>query len=159
MQSPPRIGLIADTHGFLDPRITTVFAGVSHILHAGDIGDRSLIDELQRLAPTIAVAGNTDTDTGFPPTAAVDLHGHRFLVAHIVDPHKPAPDLIKSIRSTQSNIIVFGHTHRVFADSINGLLFVNPGSAGRRRWNTERSVAILHLETHGPSVEFHTLRD
>ena len=153
------IGLIADTHGFLDPRIGRLFSGIDHIVHAGDVGDVSVLTELQGLSPTTAVAGNVDTDLALPLTAFLDLHEHRLLVQHIVDPLRPSQAFAGEILKYQPKVVVFGHTHQTFADWINGRFFVNPGSAGRRRWNHPRSIGLLTLGAEGPHVEFHTLSD
>ena len=153
------IGLIADTHGFLDPRIGPIFSGVAHIVHAGDVGDRSVLTQLQRLASTTAVAGNVDTSIALPQTALLDFRGHRLLIQHIVDPLRPSSEFARTLLESQATIVVFGHTHRTCADWIGGRFFVNPGSAGRRRWNIPRSIAILTIEAEGPHIEFHTLSD
>jgi predicted phosphodiesterase len=80
-----KIGVISDTHGYLDPRVEKIFAGVNHILHAGDIGFASIILELQFIAPVTAVLGNTDGDPGFRLTEVVALAEKKFLVHHIVN--------------------------------------------------------------------------
>ena len=82
-----QVGVISDTHNYLDPLIPHLFAGVDHILHGGDIGMPAIILALEQIAPVTAVAGNTD-DPGFqyPPTSLVELGGRRFLVHHIVNP-------------------------------------------------------------------------
>lgn len=159
MTTRQSVGVIADTHGFVDPRIHGIFAGVGHILHAGDVGTDSVIAELEQIAPVTAVIGNTDNAITLPQTAVVDLYGFRFVLHHIVDLHHPTPELAYSIEEAQPHIIVFGHTHKPFADWIEGRLYLNPGSAGKRRWDTERSVAVLHLGDGGPLVEFHSLPD
>ncbi|MCX8108942.1 MAG: metallophosphatase family protein [Verrucomicrobiae bacterium] len=153
------VGLIADTHGFVDPRITSLFANVCHILHGGDVGDKSVLEELSRLAPLTAVSGNTDSSIVLPQRALIHLYDIRFLLQHIVDPQYPAPEFTQYIQSVEPHIIVFGHTHRPYAGWVNGRLYVNPGSAGKRRWDTQRSVAVLHLEGQNPQVEFYTLPD
>ncbi|HOK78138.1 MAG TPA: metallophosphoesterase family protein [Verrucomicrobiota bacterium] len=159
MSNQRSLGLIADTHGFVDPRIPAIFSGVGHILHAGDVGPESVLLELQRLAPTTAVIGNTDNLLALPHTVVIDLFGRRFLLQHIVDPLHPTPEFSQCIETARPDIVVFGHTHRPFIDWVNGKLFVNPGSAGKRRWDTQRSVAVLHLLDQGPHVELHTLPD
>ena len=82
-----KIGVISDTHGFLDPKVPEIFAGVSHILHAGDMGGDSIIVELGAIAPVTAVLGNTDSSPAFRLTEVVTLAGRKFLVHHIVNPH------------------------------------------------------------------------
>jgi hypothetical protein len=142
-----RIAVISDTHNFLDPRIPTLFAGVDHILHGGDIGMPILLLELEQIAPVTAVGGNTD-DPGFRyrSTQAVELGGRKFLVHHIVNPHAPADPLRARLARERPDVVVFGHTHKPFSETLGGTLFFNPGYAGKHRLGLERSVAILHCD-------------
>jgi putative phosphoesterase len=149
-----KIGVISDTHGHLDPRVEKKFAGVDHILHAGDIGFASIILELEFVAPVTAVLGNCDSDLGFPLTAVVELGGKKILVHHIVNPHAPLAPLAERIRKEQAEIVIFGHTHKKFAQTVDGVLFLNPGYAGKPKPEAERSVAILHLEGKNLRTEF-----
>ena len=148
-----KIGVISDTHGFLDPKIPGLFAGVSHILHAGDIGPDAIIAELRTTAPVTAVSGNTDSSTTFRPTETVLLAGHKFLVHHIVDPWTLKEDLQLRIAREQPDVVVFGHTHKPFHERIGNTLFFNPGYAGKSRFGLERSVAILHCGAKGIRAE------
>ena len=140
-----RIGIISDTHNFLDPKVPGLFAGVDHILHAGDIGSTAIIQQLKTIAPVTAVLGNTD-DPGlqFKLTELVQLAGRKFWVQHIVDP--AALERALQIRVTQDQIavVVFGHTHKPFSQTIGSTLFFNPGSAGKARFGLPRTLAILH---------------
>ena len=95
-----KIGVISDTHGFLDPQIPKLFAGVAHILHAGDIGDAFIAFELEQIAPVTIVLGNTDLGLSFKETEVVELATRKFLVHHIVNP--PAPLLMASSASIAS---------------------------------------------------------
>src|SRR4051794_29388638 len=89
---PMRIGVISDTHNFLDPKIPGIFAGVEHILHGGDIGVPSLLAELRKIAPVTAVSGNTDEPGfGYEATQVAELRGLKILVHHIVNPHQLLP--------------------------------------------------------------------
>jgi putative phosphoesterase len=140
------VGLISDTHGFWDDRIPALFAGVDHILHAGDIGATSILVGLERIAPVTAVMGNCDG----PPldareTEVIDLAGHRFLVHHIVDPRDPDDRLARSIARHQPAFVVFGHTHKPHDSRVESIRYLNPGYAGRVRFNQPRSLAILDL--------------
>jgi len=149
-----KIGVISDTHGFLDPKIRGLFAGVSHILHGGDIGPDAIIAELEAIAPVTAVSGNTDSSTRFRPTEAVVLAGRKFLVHHIVDPRALKEDLQLRIARERPDVVVFGHTHRAFCETIDGARYLNPGYAGRPKPGAERSVAILHCDEKGIRHEF-----
>ena len=140
-----KLGVLSDTHNHLDCRIPRLFAGVDYILHAGDIGQPAILLELEQIAPVTAVAGNTD-DPGFHYrlTELVALAGRKFLVHHIVNPHAPADPLQARLAREHPDVVVFGHTHKPFCQTIAGTLFFNPGYAGKPRLGLERSVAILH---------------
>jgi len=141
-----KIGVISDTHGFLDPKVPEFFDGVSRILHAGDMGGDSIIVELGAIAPVTAVLGNTDSSPTFRLTEVVTLAGHRFLVHHIVNPHALKEELQLRIAHERPDAVVFGHTHRVFGETIGGVLYLNPGYAGKPKFGVERTVVILHCD-------------
>lgn len=151
----PRIGVISDTHNFLDPQIPPLFAGVDHILHAGDIGQPRLILQLEEIAPVTAVLGNTD-DSGlhFRPTEIVALAGRKFLIHHIVNPHAPDESLQRRLDREQPAVVVFGHTHKPFSESVGSTLFFNPGYAGKSRFGMPRTIAILHCTAQEIRPEF-----
>ncbi len=149
-----KIGVISDTHGFLDPKIPGLFAGVGHILHAGDIGPDALIAELEAVAPVTAVCGNTDSSPTFGPTATITLAGRKFLVHHIVNPHELKEELRLRIARERPDAVVFGHTHRAGWRILDGVGYLNPGYAGAPKSNAERSVAILHCNGTGIRPEF-----
>ncbi len=154
----PLIGVISDTHNYLDPRIPKLFAGVDHILHAGDIGLPAILLQLEQIAPVTAVLGNTD-DPGFHyrQTEVVELAGRKFLVHHIVNPQSLADPLKARIVREQPDVVVFGHTHKPFCQTLGGMLFFNPGYAGKCRFGLERSVAILHCGGKGIRGEYRAL--
>jgi len=149
-----KIGVISDTHGWLDANIFELFAGVSHILHAGDIGPDALIVELETIAPVTAVVGNTDSSSAFRLTEAVTLAGRKFLVHHIVEPHALKEELRLRVARERPDVVVFGHTHKAFCETIGGVLFFNPGSAGKPRSGRGRTAAILHCEGKEIRPEF-----
>ena len=133
-----RIGVIADTHGWLDPRALEAFAGVDVILHAGDLGALAIVDALRTVAPVHVVRGNTDTTPdllALPAYLDLDLAGHR---VHLV--HRP-----QDARPAAATIVVYGHTHKVTVAQRDGVWWVNPGAAGRRGFHTERTLALLDL--------------
>ena len=150
-----RIGVISDTHNYLDPRIPGLFTGVDHILHGGDIGLPAIILALEQIAPVTAVAGNTD-DPGFhyPQTDLVELGGRRFLVQHIVNPQSLTDPIRTRIARERPDVVVFGHTHKPFSESTGGTRFFNPGYAGKSRFGLARSVAILHCGDKGIRAEY-----
>ena len=149
-----KIGVISDTHGHLDPRIEKIFAGVTHILHAGDIGYASIILELEFIAPVTAVLGNTDADISYRLTETVELAQKKFLVHHIVNPHELSQTVASRIAREKPHAVVFGHTHRKFAETINGVFYFNPGYAGKPKAGVERSVALLTVEGRQIHHEF-----
>lgn len=149
-----RIGVVSDTHGYLDPGLPACLAGVEHILHAGDIGSPALLAQLAAIAPVTAVLGNTDEGLNLPETAAVTLGGVTFLVHHIVEPGRLQPALAQQVAAAQAGVIVFGHTHKPFAQRLGELFYLNPGYAGRQRFRLERSAAILDLRKGEIRPEF-----
>lgn len=150
-----KIGVLSDTHGYLDDRIAELFAGVDHILHAGDIGSPSLILDLEDLAPVTAVLGNTDDPRiGYRETEVAELGGRKFLVHHIVDPRRPGDRMRDRITREKPDVVVFGHTHKAFCGRIHGTLFFNPGYCGRPKFAQPRSVAILHCDAREIREEF-----
>lgn len=152
-----RIGLISDTHNFLDPEVLRLFAGVDHILHAGDIGQPRILAELEAVAPVTAVLGNTDGGLACRETESVQLGRLRILLHHIVDPHAWWGSVGERIRRERPQVVVYGHTHRAAWETVDGIHFVNPGSASRPRRTGRPSVAILLDRATGPEVTFHEL--
>ena len=144
-----RLGVISDTHGLLRPEVFDVFAGVDHILHGGDIGPVGLLDELQAIAPVTAVYGNTDDwalRARLPQVATVQLDGFEIVVTHGDQFGTPTPHKLQAA-FPQAEIIVFGHTHRPLLTLVDVVVTVmNPGGAGRRRFDLPASVGILELE-------------
>jgi putative phosphoesterase len=149
-----KIGVISDTHGFLDPRVEKLFVGINHILHAGDIGDLTIELELKFIAPTTIVLGNTDIGLPFKETELLTLAAKKFLVHHIVNPWALSEKVEMRIKHERPHAVVFGHTHKKFCETVNGVLFFNPGYAGKPKHGTERSVAILHCDRKGIRHEF-----
>ena len=151
-----RIGVISDTHDLLDPQVLDLFAGVEHILHGGDVGLPWLVLKLEEIAPVTAVLGNTDVGTSLRETEVVQLDGRKFLLHHIVNPHAPDDHLAARIDREKPDVVIFGHTHKPFCETINGILYLNPGYAGRQRFNLPRSLAILETKPE-LKVEFKAL--
>ncbi len=137
-----KIGIISDTHGLLRPEIAPAFAGVAHILHAGDIGSPQMIASLRRIAPVIAIRGNVDTGPWaerYPETQTVTFCGRRFYLVHDIKTLQLDPV------SIGVDAIICGHSHRPRIETIRGVLHLNPGSAGPRRFNLPISVATMDL--------------
>ena len=152
-----KIGVISDTHNHFDPQIPVLFAGVDHILHAGDIGLPWIIMELEYIAPVTAVLGNNDEGLSFKETEIVQLARRKFLVHHIVDVHRPSETVRRRIARDHPDVVVFGHSHKPFNQAIGGVLYFNPGYAGKPRFGQPRSVAILHCGEAEIRAEFFNL--
>ena len=152
-----KIGVISDTHNHFDRRVPELFAGVDHILHAGDVGLPWIILELESIAPVTAVIGNCDSGLTLKETEVVVLDGRKFLVHHIVDVGKPSETLERRLKSDRPEVVVFGHSHKPFNQVIGGTLYFNPGYAGKQRFSQPRSVAILHCEESGIRAEYFDL--
>jgi uncharacterized protein len=148
------LGVISDTHNLFDPKIPELFTGVEHILHAGDVGAQWILFQLEQIAPVTAVLGNTDADLRLKETEIVELASRKFLLHHIINPHAPDDRLKARIAKEKPDVVVFGHTHKPFCEKIGGILFFNPGYAGKPRFGMERSVAILHCNERQIRPEF-----
>jgi putative phosphoesterase len=144
-----RLGIIADTHGQLRAEVFDVFAGVDHILHGGDLGPLTLLDELAVVAPVTAVYGNTDgpeVRARLPQVARIQLDGFRIVVTHGDQFGSPTPDKLNAA-FPEAEIIVFGHTHRPMLTLVDQVVTVmNPGGAGPHRFDLPASVGIMELE-------------
>lgn len=149
-----KIGVLSDTHGYLDPRVLKLFKGVDHILHAGDIGYPSIILELEHIAPVTAVIGNTDYGLDFRETEWVTLGGLKFMVHHIVPAFTPDEEWRAKLARTGTNVVVFGHTHKQFAQSFDDVFLFNPGYSGKPRHGVDRSVAMIEVDGHNLDHRF-----
>ncbi len=137
-----KIGIISDTHGLLRSEALTALAGVDHILHAGDVGDSAILDRLRQIAPVTAIRGNVDTHgpcAELPPTDAVVLGGKLFYLVH------SAHDLDVNPQAAGIDVVVSGHSHQPSLESRDGVLYLNPGSAGPRRFKLPVSIAIVEV--------------
>jgi putative phosphoesterase len=153
-----KIGVISDTHDFFDPKIPSLFKGVDHILHAGDIGLPRILLNLEEIAPVTAVEGNTDDPSfHYRLTEVIVLAGRKFLIHHIVQPRNLSDELAERIWREKPDVIVFGHSHRPFSETIDGILFFNPGYAGKSRFGMERTLALLHCDEKGVRAEYFPL--
>jgi uncharacterized protein len=152
-----KIGVISDTHNFFDPKIPELFAGVDHILHAGDVGTAWIIFQLEQIAPVTAVLGNNDSAMSLKETEIVELDARKFLVHHIINPQSLDRPIARRIMRQRPDVVVFGHTHKRFNETLGGMLFFNPGYAGRPKFGAARSLAILHCDEKEIRPEFAAL--
>jgi putative phosphoesterase len=146
-----RVGLVADTHGLLRPEVLDAFAGVEHIVHAGDVGSAEVLDGLARIAPVTAVRGNVDGALGLPEVARVELAGVRVVVVHGHRLGSPTPEKVAEVYP-DTDLAVYGHSHKPALRRVGDLLVVNPGSAGHRRFRNPVSVAMADLHDGAASV-------
>jgi putative phosphoesterase len=147
------VGLISDTHGLIRPGVHDALAGVELILHAGDVGGNTILDELRLIAPVKAVFGNTDPtgDPGLEQEIVIKVDGLRVHVSHGHEVGSPTP--AKLAARYDADVVVYGHTHRQLVTRVEGRLFVNPGAAGPRRFNLSPSVARLTIARGKAEVE------
>ena len=148
------IGILSDNHGDWSPKIAEALARVDAIIHAGDIGSYQAISELEAIAPTTVVLGNTDGDLPISETAVTTLGKKKFFVQHIVEPHRLEVPLRERLNSVQPNVVVFGHTHKPFCETVGGILFLNPGSVTRPRGQHPPSLVRLTIEGDELKSEF-----
>ena len=144
-----RIGIISDTHGLLRPEVHDVFKEVDRILHAGDVGDASILDELELIAPVKAVFGNTDSGllrSHLPEILTEKIDDFRFVVLHGDQLGSPTPEALKA-EYPDVDVIIYGHTHKPLIQNFDDFsVTLNPGSAGPRRFDLPVSVAIMETE-------------
>jgi putative phosphoesterase len=142
-----KIGIISDTHGLLRAEVFDVFAGVEHILHAGDFGEVGILDELSAIAPVTGVWGNVDgweVRGRVPEVAEVELAGARVVVLHGLQFGSPTPEKAAAAHPGAA-LVVFGHSHRPLIRQVGSVLAVNPGSAGRQRFRDPVTVALAEI--------------
>ena len=150
-----RLGVLADTHGLLRPAVLAALAGVDAVLHAGDVGKPEILDALRGIAPVIAIRGNIDRSgpcADLPATEAVELGGHLFYLVHAL------PDLDLNPKAAGISTVIYGHSHKPSISWKDGVLYLNPGSAGPRRFSLPVTLALLHLEATAIRPELIDLR-
>ncbi len=137
------VGVISDTHGLLRPEALAALEGVDHILHAGDVGNIEILAMLRDIAPVTAIRGNIDTHgpcAELPPTEAVELDGALFYLVHSVH------DLDLNPAAGGFAAVISGHSHQPGTSTRNGVLYLNPGSAGPRRFKLPITLAVIRIE-------------
>lgn len=137
------VGIISDTHGLLRPEAVREFSGVEHILHAGDVGDATILERLRKIAPVTAIRGNVDVSGAcaqLPATEIIELGGCLFYLVHAVE------DLDIVPAAAGVKVVVYGHSHRPGVKDRDGIIYLNPGSAGPRRFDLPITVATAIVE-------------
>ena len=145
-----KIGVISDTHGLLRPEALAALRGSDCIIHAGDIGDPSILNELSRLAPLTAVRGNVDREKWarkIPETNVVEAGGISIYVLHNLEDLDLKPEAAGFVA------VIYGHSHVPKQETKNGVLYFNPGSAGPRRFRLPVSIGWLMVEGAQPRAE------
>ncbi|WP_242339501.1 MULTISPECIES: metallophosphoesterase family protein [Anaeromyxobacter] len=157
-----RIGLVSDTHGLVDPRLGDVLHGVELVLHAGDIVKPRILEVLREIAPVKAVRGNNDEGLPalgrLPETALVEVGALTLLLVHDLGAReRPKPPARPLLVRHRPELVVHGHSHRPGVARVGDTLFVNPGSAGPRRFSLPRTAALLEVHGRRVSVTFFDL--
>jgi hypothetical protein len=167
-----RIGVISDTHGYFDPHFPQLLHGVDEIFHAGDVGSQPVLDQLRAIAPVQAVRGNSDSAAlGLAPTVtrwfgSVGIH----MLHELPEPQsalrdwaqalplegKPAEHCRRFLESfpAECRVVVFGHSHEPCAQILDGKLFFNAGSAGKKRFSLPRCCGLLEISLQGVHATF-----
>jgi uncharacterized protein len=151
-----RIGIISDTHGLLRPGAESRLADVDHIIHGGDIGRPEIIDALRRIAPVTAIRGNVDIGywaVSYRETEVIRLAGRSIFVLHDLKSLQIDP-VARGI-----DVVVSGHSHVPKIDTADGVLYLNPGSAGRRRFRLPVTLATIDVSPSGLRPVIHDLGD
>jgi putative phosphoesterase len=151
-----RVGILSDTHGLLRPEAVRLLTGADHIIHGGDIGRPDVIAKLRGIAPVTAIQGNVDKDDwadDYADTELVRLAARSIFVVHDLKALRIDPV------ASRIDVIVSGHTHVPEIDTVDGVLYLNPGSAGRRRFKLPITLATLDITAHGMRPVIHDLVD
>ncbi len=154
MKTPSRIGVISDTHNLVRPEALTYLAGCDAIIHAGDICGQPVLDALARIAPVSAVRGNNDTGgwaASLRTHEIVSVQQTKILVVHDIADIKSDP------REDGIGVVITGHSHKPLIDTRDGVLYLNPGSAGPRRFRLPVTAAILLIDGAHAQASLHRL--
>jgi putative phosphoesterase len=145
-----RVAVLSDTHGLLRPEVLAAIQGVDHILHAGDVGNPAILDALAAIAPLTAIRGNIDTHgkcAELPATEMVELGGIFFYTIHSL------ADLDISPAAAGVRAVISGHSHKPAQETRGGVLYLNPGSIGPRRFRLPIAMAFLEIANNAIKVE------
>jgi len=153
-----RFGLISDTHGRLHPHVLGIFAGVEAVWHAGDVMGEDILDELELVAPTLAVAGNCDmASPRLPALREIAAPFGKVVLCHshlVGGGHGPPSRLVEHFRRLKPRLILYGHTHRRHESCHDGIWLVNPGAACRPRFRDESTVAVTEWDEATDELSF-----
>jgi len=149
-----KIGVISDTHGYIQPSVFNIFADVDLILHAGDIGNEDVITALEALAPVKAIHGNVDVFpilSKYPESLTLELKGVSIFVIHqFLGLHQPEIQRAReSFSKKHIDVLIFGHTHQAKIEKKDRTLLLNPGAAGKPRFKLKPSVGLIYIADDG----------
>ncbi len=147
-----RVAILSDTHNVLKEEVLDAISDCDIILHAGDICDEDIMDELRQIGPVYAVRGNNDFGwaSSLSKTLSFQIEQLRFMMVH-EERHLPYP--LKDV-----DVVIYGHTHRYAEDYENGIFWLNPGSAGWARYNNELSFVIMEINGNKFSIDKHVMK-
>ena len=137
------VGIISDTHGLLRPEAVAALQGSDYIVHGGDIGKQNIIDQLEAIAPVTAVKGNVDKGelaTAYPHSAILEIDTIRLYTLHILEELREDP------RQAGYRVVIYGHSHKPSIETKDGGLYLNPGSAGPKRFSLPTTLARLTIQ-------------
>ena len=146
------VGIVSDTHGWLDPQLLEAFEGAELILHAGDIGDEEVLEQLEEVAPVKAVRGNIDGGPlrFLPLDVCVEVNGRTIAMRHIAgSPKRPNRATRELIMRTKADLVVVGHSHIPVVARVADALWINPGAAGFQGFHDLRFAARLRVDAAG----------
>jgi putative phosphoesterase len=147
--TPIKVGIISDTHGLLRPEAIAAFRGVDQIIHAGDIGKPEILEQLAGIAPVTAVRGNNDQEawaTDLPESACMRIAGIKIFLIHDIK------EIELDLKNAGVDIVIAGHSHRPLIENRDQILFINPGSAGPKRFKLPVSIALLEISEGRPAA-------
>lgn len=150
MPKETRVGVVSDTHGLLRPAVLEKLQGVDHIIHAGDVDRPDILEALEKIAPTSTVRGNVDRGIwaqALPYTRTLELGGHILYVLHDLGQLNLDP------AAAGFAAVIYGHSHQPAIEKKDGVLYLNPGSIGPRRFTLPISMARLRLHEEGVEAE------
>ena len=149
-----KIGIISDTHGYINPKVFSLFEGVELILHAGDIGTIDIVTSLEALAPLKAIHGNIDTfplSTRYPQVLGLEIHGVGICLIHqfISIKNSIIQQEVSQLPSKKLDVVICGHSHDAKLQRMDEVLVFNPGSAGKPRFSLRPAVGMLTISENG----------
>ena len=143
------VGVVSDTHSYFNPRVAELLQGVGHIIHAGDIGDPGIIDQLSSIAPVTTVRGNNDKvgpSSLFPEEVTLEIGGRIVYITHQIKvPKVPGDAAHQRYTDAGIDVVVYGHSHIGFQKTFGSVLFFNPGAAGKPRFKLISTVGTLEI--------------